>query len=67
MGRMPKPGGLLLALVLGLMAAGCGLKPDPPPQFPVEAFGGTGDLMSRCMAYASQSYCEQEIWGGNTR
>jgi hypothetical protein len=49
---------------LGLLLAGCGLHPDPPPSFPATAFGGTGDLMARCMQYASQSYCEQDIWGG---
>jgi hypothetical protein len=58
---------LRLAISAGLLVAGCGLTPDPPPNLPKEAFGGTGDLMARCMAYASQSYCHDEIWGGNTR
>lgn len=52
-------------VAFSLMLAGCGLHPDPPPSFPVTAFGGTGDLMARCMQYASQSYCEQSIWGGD--
>lgn len=58
---------LWLGLCFGLLAGACGLQPDPPPSVPREAFGGTGDLMARCMAYASQSYCEAETWGGNTR
>lgn len=53
--------GLTCALFL---VAGCGLRPDPPPQLPITAFSGNGDLMSKCMAYASQSYCELEILGG---
>lgn len=59
------PAGVAAFLAV-LLAAGCGLRPDPPPRLPVEAFGGTGDIMARCMAYASQSYCENETWGGNT-
>ncbi|MFO1128873.1 MAG: hypothetical protein U1E66_10650 [Rhodospirillales bacterium] len=60
---------LRLAAAAGaiLVLAGCGLQPDPPPSFPITAFGGTGDLMSKCMAYASESYCEQQIWGGGER
>ncbi|MFO1152597.1 MAG: hypothetical protein U1E42_02870 [Rhodospirillales bacterium] len=50
-----------------LLLAGCGLQPDPPPSFPVTAFGGTGDLMTRCMQFASQSYCEEQVWGGGER
>ena len=30
-------------------------------------YGGTGDLMARCMQYASESHCEREIWGGDER
>ena len=48
-----------------LLLAACGLRPDPPPSLPVTVYGGTGDLMARCMQYASESYCEREIWGGN--
>jgi hypothetical protein len=48
-------------------AAGCGLQPDPPPQFDRSDFSGTGDRMAACMQFASQSYCEQEVWGGNER
>jgi hypothetical protein len=54
--------GVALALFL---VAGCGLQSDPPPSFPITDFGGTGDLMARCMQYASESYCEREVWGGN--
>ncbi len=50
-----------------LLLAGCGLQPDPPPTLPITAYSGTGDLMASCMQYASESYCEQEIWGGNER
>jgi hypothetical protein len=44
---------------------GCGLQPDPPPTFDRSDFSGTGDKMAACMAFASQSYCQREIWGGN--
>jgi hypothetical protein len=50
-------------LLLGA-AAGCGLQRTPPPDFPIQAYGGTGDRMAECMRYASESYCEREIWGG---
>lgn len=56
----------LVCLIL-VAAAACGLEPDPPPAFDRSDFGGTGDKMAQCMAFASQSYCEQEIWGGNER
>ena len=58
-----------LAAALGaiLLLTGCTLRPDPPPSFPVTAFGGTGDLMARCMQFASQSYCEEQVWGGGER
>ena len=48
-----------------LAISGCGLQPDPPPQFSQSDFNGTGDKMAACMQFASQSYCEREIWGGN--
>jgi hypothetical protein len=51
-------------LVLSLTIAGCGLTPDPPQQVDRSDYSGTGDLMAKCMQYASQSYCEREIWGG---
>ena len=56
----------LVCLMLGAAAA-CGLQPDPPPTFDRSEFSGTGDRMAQCMQFASQSYCEQEIWGGNER
>jgi hypothetical protein len=56
--------GAVSASLLLLAASGCGLQPDPPPQIDQSAYSGTGDLMARCMQYGSQSYCEQEIWGG---
>lgn len=55
------------AVVLSSLVGGCGLQlqPTPPPQFDMVDFGGTGDLMTKCMQYASQSYCERQIWGGD--
>lgn len=61
MGAVLLRSGVALAV---LLAAGCGLRPDPPPTLPITAFSGSGDLMARCMEYASQSYCEQKILGG---
>ena len=58
---------LASGLVIFIVVSGCGVKQDPPPQFSRSAFSGTGDLMAECMQYASQSYCEREIWGGNER
>jgi hypothetical protein len=64
---MRKTGAKTAALLLTSHLAGCGLQlqPTPPPQFDYVDFGGTGDLMSKCMQYASQSYCERQIWGGD--
>lgn len=63
--------GALIWLLLGSVSlasiTACGLKPDPSPQIPVTAYGGTGDLMAKCMQYASESYCEQQVWGGGPR
>ena len=53
------------ALAIVLATAACGWQPDPPPQFNQADFSGTGDKMAACMKFASQSYCEREIWGGN--
>ena len=53
------------AAVMVLAISGCGLQPAPPPQFSQSDFNGTGDKMAACMQFASQSYCEREIWGGN--
>ncbi len=53
------------ALAVVLATAACGLQPDPPPQFNQADFSGTGDKMAACMKFASESYCEREIWGGN--
>lgn len=60
-GRSFFPAGLLTVV---LLLAGCSLQPSPPPAFDYVDFGGTGDLMARCMQYGSQSYCERQIWGG---
>ncbi len=48
-----------------LLAAGCALQPDPPPELPPSAYGGTGAEMAKCMQYASEAYCERQSWGGN--
>lgn len=53
----------VLAALLAL--AGCGLKPDPPPEFPPSAFGGMGTEMAKCMQYASEDYCLRQTWGGD--
>ena len=53
-----------LICLLVLLTAGCGLQPDPPPSLPVTAYSGSGDVMAKCMQYASESYCERQIWGG---
>jgi hypothetical protein len=50
--------------VAAVLLVGCGIEPDPPPHFKASDFGGTGYEMARCMQFASQSACEQEIWGG---
>jgi hypothetical protein len=55
------------ALFLLVAASGCGSNSSAPPQIPQSAYSGTGDLMAQCMQYASESYCEREIWGGNER
>jgi hypothetical protein len=65
LGTMHKARRLAAVLMLLPLLAGCGLQPTPPPQFDYADFGGTGDLMSKCMQYASQWYCERQIWGGD--
>lgn len=62
-----KLAGILAASLLAGSLAACGLEPDPPPVVPTEDYSGTGDLMAKCMQFASQSHCEQEIWGGGER
>lgn len=56
--------GLIIAFVLAA-ASGCGTNSSAPPQIPQSAYSGTGDLMAQCMQYASESYCERQIWGGD--
>jgi hypothetical protein len=48
-----------------LLLVGCGIQPDPPPSFPTSAFSGMGDVMAKCMQYASQSTCERSTWGSD--
>ncbi|MCU0838641.1 MAG: hypothetical protein MUE49_07950 [Rhodospirillales bacterium] len=43
----------------------CSLQPDPPPEFPLSAYGGMGDVMAKCMQYASESVCYQQTWGSD--
>jgi hypothetical protein len=57
--------GICVACVVLFATAGCGLRPDPSPAFDRSDFSGTGDKMAACMQYASESYCEREVWGGN--
>jgi hypothetical protein len=58
-------GGVGFICLMLAAIAGCVLQPDPPPTFDRSDFSGTGDKMAACMTFASQSYCEREIWGGN--
>jgi hypothetical protein len=57
---------LMVVFVLAT-ASGCSANSSNPPQLPQSAYSGTGDLMAQCMQFASESYCEREIWGGNDR
>lgn len=50
---------------VGLPLAACAIEPDPPPSFPPSAFSGMGDVMAKCMQYASQSTCERSTWGSD--
>lgn len=56
--------GLIIVFVLAA-ASGCSANFSAPPQIPQSAYSGTGDLMAQCMQYASESYCERQIWGGD--
>jgi hypothetical protein len=49
-----------------LAASACAADRSPQP-IAKSDYGGTGDLMARCMQYASESHCEREIWGGDER
>jgi len=62
--RSKRRSAALAAALLFAAVSACSVQPDPPPSFPTDAFSGTGDLMARCMQFASQSYCEQQVWGG---
>jgi hypothetical protein len=55
-------GGFLIVL----MTSACAADRKPQP-IATSDYGGTGDLMARCMQYASESYCERHIWGGDER
>lgn len=57
----------LSATALFVLSAACSLSPTPPPSIPIEAYGGMGDRMAQCMQFASESYCEQQVWGGGER
>lgn len=56
----------LVAAVLVIVAAACGAESKQRP-IQKSDYGGTGDLMARCMQHASESYCEREVWGGHER
>jgi len=52
-------------LIVATVLAGCGIQPDPPPDIPLSAYGGMGDVMAKCMQYASESYCYRNTWGSD--
>jgi len=54
-----------MMVVAAMALASCGIKPDPPPDIPLSAFGGMGDVMAKCMQYASESYCYRSTWGSD--
>lgn len=56
----------LVAAVLVMGVAACGSESKQRP-IQKSDYGGTGDLMARCMQHASESYCEREVWGGHER
>jgi hypothetical protein len=56
------PVDLIIALLVLAPAAACGSNTDQPRQMPKSDYSGTGDLLAQCMRYASESYCEREIW-----
>ena len=55
-----------VAALMALTASACTADRSPQP-IAKSDYGGTGDLMARCMQYGSESYCEREIWGGDER
>ena len=57
----------LVAVVFVLVLAACASDRERAQLISKSDYSGTGDLMARCMQYASQSYCEHEIWGGGER
>ena len=56
---------LIIALLVLAPAAACGSNAEQPRQILKSDYSGTGDLMAHCMRYASESYCEREVWGGD--
>jgi len=57
----------MLIVVAAAVLANCGVKPDPPLQVSPSAYGGMGDRRAKYIAYASQSYCEEQLMGGRSR
>jgi hypothetical protein len=53
-----------LLMILTVSACAAGRSPQPIAK---SDYSGTGDLMARCMQYASESYCERQIWGGDEK
>lgn len=53
----------MLAAVSWLAA--CSLQPDAPPRVLASAYGGMGDVVGKCMQYASESYCVRQAWGSD--
>ena len=63
--EMRTAGEALIIVSVLAAASSCGANSSTPPQIPQSAYSGTGDLMAQCMQYASESYCERQIWGGD--
>lgn len=55
----------LAAGLMALMLMACGSSPEQPLSIRKSDYSGTGDLMAQCMQYASESYCERDVWGGD--
>lgn len=64
---MKMPWNLAAGVLTLITLAACETDSSQSRSIPQSAYGGTGDVMARCMQYASESYCQREIWGGNDR
>ena len=64
---MKMPWKLAAGVLTLITLAACETDSPQSRLIPQSAYSGTGDVMARCMQYASESYCQREIWGGNDR